>query len=279
MPELPEVETVIRSLSEIKNKRIVDVEVIKENLLKGGINKSDFISQVCGERINDIVRKGKYIFILLDEWVIINHLRMTGKYFLKENYASKDQINHLSLIFHLDDGSKILFCDARNFATFHLQKIDEYKSIYPYKNIGLDLINDEVSFEYLFSFFKNKKIPIKAALLEQTIISGIGNIYASEILFLINVHPLLPTNSLSEDKIKELLIITKKILERAIELKGSSIVDFVTPSNEKGNFQNELKVYGKAGKNCFICAEKIERISIDNRSTFFCPSCQKAEIN
>jgi formamidopyrimidine-DNA glycosylase len=274
LPELPEVETVIRSLFEIKGKIIKDIEIIKENLIKCGTNKDDFVSRLRGQKINDIKRKGKYIFILLDQWVIINHLRMTGKYFLKETFANKDQITHIALILYLDDGSKILFCDPRNFATFHLQNIEDYQNIYPYNKIGLDLINDKVSVDYLFSSFQTKKIPIKAALLEQNIISGIGNIYASEILFLVNVHPLEPTNSLSREKIEEILNATIKILLRAIDLKGSSIVDFINPNNEKGSFQTELKVYGKAGKNCYNCSEKITRINIDNRSTFFCSSCQ-----
>lgn len=278
MPELPEVETVIRSLFEIKGKIIKDVEVIKENIIKCGTSKEDFISRIRNQRINEIKRKGKYIFIILDEWVIINHLRMTGKYFLKESFANKDQINHLSLVFYLDDKKKILFCDPRNFATFHLQRIKDYKELYPYNKIGLDLINDEVSPDFLFSSFMTKRIPIKAALLEQNIISGIGNIYASEILFLINVHPLEPANSLSRDKIGEMLDVTRKILQKSIDLKGSSIVDFINPNNEKGSFQNELKVYGKAGKECCFCLEKISRINIDNRSTFFCQNCQVLKI-
>ena len=180
----------------------------------------------------------------------------------------------MALVFSFESGKLLPFYDPRGFATFHLQKRNEYENLYPYNKIGLDLMNDCVDSKYLFEVFKEKKIPIKSALLEQEIISGIGNIYASEILFDIKVHPLTMTNLLSEDKLSDLLSSSKRILNRAIDLKGSSIVEFVSPSNERGFFQNELKVYGRNGKICFNCPEKIVKIPIDNRSTFFCKNCQ-----
>ncbi len=149
LPELPEVETVVRALFQIKGKKITRVEVIKEHLLKGGITKEVFSESLQGQRINSIERKGKYIFFLLDQFVVISHLRMTGKYFLREKFVEKDHFFHLGLILHLDDQDKLFFCDARNFATFHLQKVDEYKGLYPYRKIGSDLINDSTTTQQL----------------------------------------------------------------------------------------------------------------------------------
>lgn len=277
MPELPEVETIVRSLHEIKNKKISKVEIIKENLLKG-ILKDDFSLQVSGQKITDINRKGKYIFIILENLVLISHLRMSGKYFLREISTNVDQINHLAAAFYFDDGSKLLFCDARNFATFHLQKSEDYKFLYPYKNIGLDLVNDFIDLDYLVSCFKVRKNTIKACLLEQNIVSGIGNIYASEILFLVKVHPLTLTNSLSKVKIEQILNTSIAILKKSIDFGGTSVFDFVNPNAQRGLFQNELKVYGRNGKLCYNCSEKILKTYINKRSTFFCPCCQVLNV-
>jgi formamidopyrimidine-DNA glycosylase len=277
LPELPEVEIIVRNLHEIKNRKISRVEIVKESLLKG-ISKDDFSSQVSGQKITDISRKGKYIFIFLGDLVLISHLRMSGKYFLREISTNLDQINHLAVMFYFDDGSKLLFCDARNFATFHLQKSKDYKSLYPYKNIGSDLVNDSVDLDYLVSSFKIKKNAIKACLLEQSIISGIGNIYASEILFLVKIHPLTLTNSLSRVEIEQILNTSVMILKRSIDFGGTSVFDFVDPNAQKGLFQNELRVYGRDSKLCYICSEKIIKIYINKRSTFFCPRCQNSNI-
>lgn len=274
MPELPEVETVVRSLYEIKNKKIKNVDIIKEYLLKGGISKGDFAAQLEGQTVREIKRKGKYIFTILDDLVLLTHLRMSGKYFLREISSNTDQINHLVAIFYFEDGSKLLFCDSRNFATFHLQKLEDYQSIYPYKNIGLDLVNDYINPEYLITAFKTKRIPIKTCLLEQSIISGIGNIYASEILFLVRIHPLTPTNSLTRKQVGEILETSIVMLKRSIELGGTSIVDFVNPDAKRGLFQNELKVYGKNGRPCYNCSTAIVKFYNDSRSTFYCPNCQ-----
>lgn len=275
MPELPEVETVVRSLFAIKDKKIKSIEVFKEKAIKSNISKEEFISSLVGQTIRELKRKGKYIFFLLDDWVLISHLRMTGKYIFQQNFDPFYHGNSLSLIFHFDDSTKLFFCDFRNFATFHLQDINNYQKFYPYNKVGLDLINDDIDINYVFESFKRKKIPIKAAILEQNIISGIGNIYASEILFAIKINPLSLANSLSISQIRSLIENSKKILHRSIELKGTSISDYVNPENKKGLFQNELNVYGRAGRDCKRCSDRIVNISINKRSTFFCPSCQK----
>ena len=275
MPELPEVETVIRSLFLIKGKKIKSVEVFKEKLIKGNICKESFAYFLSGKTVNDIKRKGKYIFFLLEDLVLINHLRMTGKYIFEDYFNPIYHQNSLCLIFNFEDNTKIFFCDSRNFATFHLQNISIYQSLYPYNKIGLDLVNDEINIDHVFNSFKNKKIPIKASILEQSVISGIGNIYASEILFAIKIHPLSITNLLSFNQIESLINKSIEILIQSIELKGTSISDYVSPENKKGSFQNQLKVYGRTGKSCFNCLAKIVKINVDNRSTFFCPVCQK----
>ncbi|CAH1756660.1 19192_t:CDS:2 [Entrophospora sp. SA101] len=163
-----------------------------------------------------------------------------------------------------------------NFANNLLgQPLDTFRSRSPYQEIGPDLIQEEISVEYLLSRFQKLRIPIKSALLEQKIMSGIGNIYASEILFFCKISPLKPTNKITRAEIENIIYHSKKILQKSIELGGTSVVDFVSPLRGKGFYQNELKVYMKENKPCYECQTPIIMERINNRSSFFCPQCQK----
>jgi formamidopyrimidine-DNA glycosylase len=197
---------------------------------------------------------------------------MTGKYFFQEN-------NHeVALIFSFVNGKKLFYCDPRGFGVFYLQPLDTFRSLLPYREIGPDLIQEEITPEYLISRFQKLRIPIKSSLLEQKIMSGIGNIYASEILFFCKINPLKPTNKISREEIKKILHHSKIILRKAIELGGTSVVDFVSPLRGKGSYQNELKVYMRENKPCYVCQTPIIMERINNRSSFFCPQCQKLEL-
>src|SRR5205823_4990204 len=148
----------------------------------------------------------------------------------------------------------------------------------PYKGIGFDLLQDHITPQHLLSCFKKLRIPIKSTLLEQKIMSGIGNIYASEILFSCKISPLKPTNKVSQEEIEKILSHAKIILQKAIDMRGTSVVDFVSPLHGKGSYQNELKVYMKENKPCCECQTPIIMERINNRSSFFCPNCQKLEL-
>ena len=199
---------------------------------------------------------------------------MTGKYFVDENLLDREQKNSIGLIFHLSNGQKLIYCDARRFGNFRLQNLAEYQQLKPYKDIGLDLLNNRVSAEYLFTCYQKRKIPIKIALLEQDIISGIGNIYASEILFATKIHPLKKTHELTYSEVEKIISSAQSILKEALKLGGTSAFDFINPLAQKGNYQTKLKVYGRNKKPCYICANLIEQKEINGRSTFFCSKCQ-----
>jgi formamidopyrimidine-DNA glycosylase len=273
MPELPEVETVLRALlgSGIKGASISRIETKKQSHIKE-ISPENFVKELIGKTIKNIERKGKWLFFILDNQVLISHLRMTGKYFFEENSHSP------SLIFHFTNGKKIIYCDPRGFGVFYLQSLDNYRSLHPYKEIGPDLIQEEVDVEYLFSKFQKSRLPIKSTLLEQKIMSGIGNIYASEVLFVCKINPFKPTNKISLEETKQIIHHSKKMLQRAIDLGGTSVVDFVSPIKGKGSYQNELKVYMREKKPCYECHSPIIAEAINNRNTFFCSQCQKLEI-
>ncbi|MEG7979086.1 MAG: DNA-formamidopyrimidine glycosylase [Mollicutes bacterium UO1] len=204
--------------------------------------------------------------------MFISHLRMTGKYFFEENSQE------VALIFSFANGKKLIYCDPRGFGVFYLQPLDAFKSSLPYLGVGPDLIQEEITPEYLFARFQKLRIPIKAALLEQKIMSGIGNIYASEILFFCKISPLKPTNKISQEEIKQIIFYSKRILQKSIDMHGTSVVDFVSPLHGKGSYQNELKVYMRENKPCYDCQTPIIMERINNRSSFFCPKCQKLEL-
>lgn len=198
---------------------------------------------------------------------------MTGKYFFEQNSQE------IALIFSFANGKKLLYCDPRGFGVFHLQPVNNFKSLLPYHGIGPDLIQEEITPEYLLSRFQKLRIPIKSALLEQKILSGIGNIYASEILFFCKISPFKPTNKITREEIESIIYHSKRILQKSIDMHGTSVVDFVSPLHGKGSYQNELKVYMRENKPCYECQTPIIMERINNRSSFFCPKCQKLNIN
>src|SRR4051812_13854216 len=203
MPELPEVETVRQILiaSGIVGETIQNVEIYKDetknrtSLIKE-IDEEEFINLLKNKTIHEIDRKGKWLFFILinqekvKTHVLISHLGMTGKYFLEEKLMDTEQKEALGLTLHLSNQKKLFYCDPRRFGSFRLQSVVDYQQLSPYKNIGLDLLNETVNSQYLFDCFQKRKVAIKTALLEQDIISGIGNIYASEVLFRTQIHPL-----------------------------------------------------------------------------------------
>src|SRR5436309_9141123 len=161
---------------------------------------------------------------------------MTGKYFVEESLLTLEQKESIGLIFFLSNGKKLIYCDARRFGNFRLQPLADYQQLKPYKDIGIDLLNEPVDNQYLFTQYQKRKVSIKIALLEQDIISGIGNIYASEILFATKIHPLKKTNELTYLEVGKIILTVQSILKEALELGGTSAFDFINPLAKKGNY-------------------------------------------
>jgi len=278
MPELPEVETVRQILikSGIVNQTIQKVEVYNSKLIKE-LTEKKFVDLLLGQTIHKLGRKGKWLFFILDTHVLISHLGMTGKYFVKESLLTPEQKESIGLIFHLGSGQKLIYCDARRFGNFRLQSLTDYQRLKPYKDIGIDLLNESVDAKLLFSLYQKRKIPIKIALLEQDVISGIGNIYASEILFATKIHPLKKTNQLTYSEVEKIVSAAQSILKEALKIGGTSAFDFINPLAQKGDYQTKLKVYARAKKTCFVCGSLIKDKEINGRNTFFCSQCQKEE--
>jgi len=274
MPELPEVETVVTVLKrELIGKKIINVVVYFPKTIKNYL-PNEFVNTLVGQTINDIKRKGKHIIFLLDNFCLINHLRMEGKFFILERHREFDNF-HVLATFLLSNDKLLIYHDTRKFGTFHLYSIDQYRNNQLLTNIGYEPFDERVTVKYLKNKWKNKKKEIKAVLLEQNVICGIGNIYACEALYDAKINPFKATNQLTNKELQRLIQSVRKILTKAIKAGGSTISSFSGVHGISGKFQNELLVYQKNGQKCRNCNAIIMRRKLGGRGTFFCPKEQK----
>ena len=286
MPELPEVEIVKKSLKKnVKDKKILDVIVTNRNL-RFKVEK-DFEKILKNRKIQNVNRYAKNIILKLNGNIyVIIHLGMTGTFHLIRNnvlkntnlsfYQSKDlpvKHNHIILIFKK---FRIIYNDPRRFGFFKLLKDKESFKLY-LNNIGYEPLDKNFNLKYLKKSILFRKKCIKSILLDQKIISGIGNIYANEILFHSGLNPSKKGIKLKDFELKYLYKYSKLVLKKAILKGGSSIRDFRNTEGAKGSFQDNFKVYNKDDHNCpnKKCNYKIKKINISNRSTFYCENCQK----
>ncbi|AHB36700.1 DNA-formamidopyrimidine glycosylase [Spiroplasma apis] len=273
MPELPEVETVVRLLRQkVKGEKIVNAKILYPNLLKTDISLSAFEVDIKNRVIEDVSRIAKHIIFHLGDMVLISHLRMEGKWFIYDDEVNYNK--HLEAIFELESGKKMAYFDTRKFGTFHYQLKESYKELKPISNVGPEPFNPKVDANFLVKTIGKSNKFIKTALLDQTKLSGIGNIYADEILFKAKIHPLNRATSLKANNYEDILVASKEILTKAIELGGSTIDSYQMEDGIDGKFQNELKVHTRKNKPCYICGSTIEKIKVNGRGTYFCKVCQ-----
>ena len=273
MPELPEVETVKNGLKKkILNKKITNCKVLYEGIIAYP-SKEDFITNIANQTINEIKRRGKFLIFELDSYYLISHLRMEGKYFIKNPMETLNKHDHV--IFTFSEQEELRYNDTRKFGKMHLVKKDELE-ITPISKLGLEPWDKELTPEYLKNKL-NKNKAIKTLLLDQSIIVGIGNIYADEILFLSRIHPETKGNNLNTQNLKDIIENTKIILEKAIEKGGTTIHSYASVDGITGRFQQELLVHNKKMQPCPICKTEIEKIIVNGRGTYYCKNCQKIE--
>lgn len=269
MPELPEVETVKNVLKkQVLNKQIKKADIYWHNII--AYPKIDeFKKEIKNQKINDILRRGKWLMFELDDYFLLSHLRMEGKYFIRN---TQDEINkHEHVIFTFTDNSQLRYHDTRKFGKMYLIEKDKVFSTKPLNELGLEPWDEKLTIDYLKDKF-NKK-PIKTQLLDQSIITGIGNIYADEILFLSKINPEKEGNKLTKKNLGNIIKNTKTILESAIKQGGTTIKSYTSSEGVHGMFQTELLVHTK--DICPICKTEIEKIVVGGRGTYYCPKCQK----
>ena len=286
MPELPEVEVTRRTLLKfIENKVIKNIKINNPNLrFKIPAN---FKKNVTGQKIIKVLRRSKYILIYLkNDYVMIAHLGMSGKFLIKNNY-SKDFLKtsyysnefsskHNHLEFFFSNNLKVIYNDPRRFGFFLLDKISKLDVNKFLSKLGPEPLGKDLKKDYLILKTKATQRTIKTLLMDQSFISGIGNIYANEILFLAKIRPNKISSKLSLVDIERLHPSIGKVLKRALKLGGSSIKDFKSSVGEKGRFQNEFKVYDREDLKCLRtgCSGLIARVVSQGRASFFCDECQ-----
>ncbi|GAG66366.1 unnamed protein product [marine sediment metagenome] len=280
MPELPEVETIRRGLQkQIKNKQIKDIVINVDKIVKKP-SLREFITKIKGKKIKEIDRRGKYIIIHLDSRnKLIVHLGMTGLLIYPyDNKIIEKEINpkHNHLIFTFTDDTKLVFNDVRKFGKiFLVSNINEVESI---AKLGVEPLEDYFTEEVFIQILNKKKNgKIKSFLMKQEFITGLGNIYANEVLYRSNIHPLRPVSSLNKKEIKNLYQQIKLVLGEAVKLRGSTVADeaYRDTDGKKGKFAKKLQVYARKGEPCIKCGHSIEVARIEGRSSFICPQCQK----
>ena len=273
MPELPEVETVKETLKRlIVGKKIIGVTVNYNNIVEYP-NVQLFKKEIINQTINDIKRRGKWLLFDLDNYYLLSHLRMEGRYFYKNK--NDEHLKHEHVIFNFSDETELRYLDSRKFGKMHLiEKKDAYNQK-PLNELGLEPWDNNLTISYLKEKYKNKKLPIKTVILDQSIIVGIGNIYADEILFLSNINPLKKASLLNDNELFNIIKYTKEILEKAILNGGTTIRSYESSEGVHGNFQQSLLVHNRENENCPNCKNKIIKIKVGGRGTYYCPNCQK----
>jgi len=264
MPELPEVEIIRRELSPIMfRERIVDIEIFDTKIQ---LQPNDILNKI----IIELVRKGKCLFLILnDSSSLLFHMGMTGSLIYT---TAKENLRFQRILISLSQGF-ISFCDARRFGKIkYLSEIDREKFE---QTLGMDPLLSEYSWNNFERLLVKRALPVKNFLMNQAWIAGIGNIYASEILFLSKIHPEKRVNDLTEQEKRSLFDVIPLVLKQAILGEGTTIRDYQHTDGSRGSFQNCLQVYNREGKPCFTCGSPIQRIKIAQRSTYYCPHCQK----
>jgi len=274
MPELPEVETVCRALSKvIKNSRIKKIEFYRKDLRWQVKNNLEITLK--NNIFIDPYRRGKYILIPTNtDKIFLIHLGMSGQIRIKKKDILQKH-DHMRLI--VENNNKhfiITYNDSRRFGYIDLFKKKELREHFLLSKIGVEPLGRELTIEYLQNNFKKRVINIKNALIDQKIIAGIGNIYASEILYKAKINPLRKVNSLSQNDLNSIITFTKIILKKSIDVGGTTIRDHMQPDGSLGYFKQKLQVYGKTNEKCKTCNSFIVKEVISNRSIFVCRHCQ-----
>lgn len=269
MPELPEVETTLRAIKKFQGQHLKKIKVHNRNLRWEVDNNLEKISE--NQKLVSLNRRAKYIIFKLEKVFLILHLGMSGSLRISrndDNYFVKH--DHIEFIF---ENEKIIFNDPRRFGSLHFTKefINSHKLI---AALGPEPLSKNFNDQYLYNLCKKSKTNIKTLIMNQKNVVGIGNIYASESLFLSNVNPLKTSHKITLKECKKIVSSSKKVLNSAIKVGGTTLKDFYSADGSPGYFKIKLNVYGRDGQNCKRCKTQIKKVIINQRATFYCSNCQ-----
>ncbi|MDI3378209.1 bifunctional DNA-formamidopyrimidine glycosylase/DNA-(apurinic or apyrimidinic site) lyase [Acinetobacter sp. V89_7] len=272
MPELPEVETTKTSLLPLLHHRVQSVTV-RDSRLRWAV--PDDISRLVGQELRALKRRSKYILAEFETDQMLWHLGMSGSFRL---CTAQDELRkHDHLILTFDDGTELRYHDPRRFGCILWLNDDHQKKLID--TLGPEPLSDAFNADYLYEKLRTKQVGIKIAIMDNHVVVGVGNIYATESLFNLGIHPAQPANTLSSEQIAGLVVEIKRILSHAIQLGGSTLRDYTNAMGENGYFQQTLLAYGRAGEMCVNCETTLENMKLGQRASVFCPQCQPLKLN
>ena len=271
MPELPEVETVRKVLvSQLKGRKITNISSDYHEMVEQDFNC--FYNNLLNEEFLDIKRMGKYLIFQMTNNYLIAHLRMEGKFFYVKTNSMMNK--HIHMIFELDNGYSLLYQDTRKFGRMYLYPKKEDIHAYPcFKNVGYDYMDERVNGMYFYTCVHSLKRNLKSCLLDQSIMAGVGNIYADEICFASGLDPRSRASKLSKKDCEKIVFQTKRILQGATRFGGTTIRSYTSSLGVTGRFQLYLNVHDQT--QCKVCHHAIKKITVSQRGTYLCPNCQK----
>lgn len=274
MPELPEVETIKNTLKRfVLDKTIDTIDIQWPNIIKEPNDTEHFKTLLQGQTIRELSRKGKFLMFYFEDVVLVSHLRMEGKYSV---YDSSEPIKkHTHVTFRFTNGEELRYNDVRKFGTMHVYPRGKEFLNKPLNQLGPEPFDEAFSLDYFYQKLKKTDRYIKSTLLDQTIVTGLGNIYVDETLFRAGVHPLKRASKLSKKEVKAIREQAINTLEEAVRAGGTTIRSYVNGQGDMGMFQQELYVYGQENKACKNCSNTITKMKIGGRGTHICTSCQK----
>jgi formamidopyrimidine-DNA glycosylase len=284
VPELPEVETIRRQLSpHLEGRRLERMQVLDGRWCEPAAPE-EVEDAVAGRRIERVSRRGKYLVLELEgEAFLVMHLRMTGNLLLAPDEqrrggreAKPSAVGHVRVRFELDSGERLLFTDVRRFGTGVVLLGEEARDEYFASRLGVEPLAEEFTTDALRALARGRRAPVKAFLLTQERIAGVGNIYADEALFRARIHPLRPVGALRREQLEALRAAVIESLEAGIDARGATIDDFRNVDGAAGAFQDRFLAYGREGEPCPRCGTAIRKIRAAGRGTYFCPRCQSA---
>ncbi|MGI9389179.1 MAG: bifunctional DNA-formamidopyrimidine glycosylase/DNA-(apurinic or apyrimidinic site) lyase [Boseongicola sp.] len=283
MPELPEVETVRRGLFPVMEGSVISRAEIRRPDLRWPFPKG-MADRLNGQRVRGLRRRSKYILVdLASGETLIIHLGMSGRILISGEQVGDFHHDHPApekhdhVVFEIDNGARVTFNDARRFGAMDLSRTEAVENHWLLKDLGPEPLGNAFNEDYLVKALSGRRAPMKAALLDQKVVAGLGNIYVCEALHRARISPQVKAGNLSPTKIARLVPVIRKVLQDAINAGGSSLRDYRGTDGELGYFQHDFQVYDRTGQTCqsIDCEAKIKRIVQSGRSTFYCPRCQR----
>jgi formamidopyrimidine-DNA glycosylase len=273
LPELPEVETIRRQLAPHLEGRLLSAMDVLDARWGEPAAPAELEDAVAGRRIEAVSRRGKYLVLELeDEVFLVMHLRMTGNLLLA---AGPEDPRYARVRMHLDTGERLVFADVRRFGTGVVLLGADARDEYFSSRLGVEPLGEDFTAEALRALARGRRTPVKAFLLSQERIAGVGNIYADEALWRARIHPLRPVGSLRRAQLEALREAVIETLEAGIDARGATIDDFRNLDGAEGSFQDRFMAYGREGEPCYRCGTPIRKLRVAQRGTYVCPRCQR----